>query len=162
ALLAAAKIRDSDIDRQCLVKLGTTKLSQRTKINTLYRLFNSFAERPKAKDLKDLFNPVSKWQYRAEAFIHLIEKFYPRAHKQISSTDLTLYKSWQEWFFSVIDSLDEFKSDSVTWNETSDFISEKQEAVYDSSLVGWEVLRAILHRYEAYAVIHESKRPRGP
>ncbi len=50
----------------------------------------------------------------------------------------------------------------MTWIETTDFENEKQQDVYDSSLVGWEVLRAICHRYEAYSVIHEFKRPRGP
>ncbi|MGL5488576.1 MAG: hypothetical protein ACRDC6_20120 [Shewanella sp.] len=123
---------------------------------------------------KENEHEVSDWRERANLIKETANKYYHNAFLQIQNVNVNDFKSWKDWFYAVIQSLDSpIKSDyqkvsseekdASTWDSTFTEWEKKQNAdAVASDSIGEDVLLNILHRFECVSKINSVPQPRGP
>lgn len=158
ALIAAVKAEKHEYaDELALFVAG--EMSDSSRHNHLTKWLKSFSPKSKLLTLHSI--PKEKWLELSERIHAECADFYPAVYEKIKDIPPLNSSNFPEWFFKILDRLDEskFKKERIYWQT----YGVREWTTFDGpSVEGWKVLLQIFRRYEANHYIMNRARPRGP
>ncbi|MGE6149016.1 hypothetical protein ACLHZ5_14180 [Aeromonas media] len=187
ALATAIKNSDHEM-KELFVNKNNTKNKKSPNPLIFYRATATFAKKTSIATLEtDAVG--SFWRERVSFIVELAKRDYPHAFKLIEPISINNLSSWKEWFYAVINALDNSKKGKSTQYKSTQYKSTQYKSTQDadnwvdasnvgnstrpswmemsddaasfSYEVGADVMLNILRRFESVSVINSLPRPRG-